>query len=253
MKPTLLKTTNYNLFTYSPINRPLSDTRKLTATMKIEGFQPAHPIQVESHGGALVIIDGQHRFEVAKSLGLPVYYVICEPMKISISDLNRAQRCWTLTDHVSSYATQGNPHYIFLLDFAKRSGIAIRAAASMMNGEMSNSNNVCAKIATGYFKVKTKEMAELIALIASETGKHVTWSRHQGYLGALCRCLLVPAFNAGDYVTRINRHPELLDFKHCKSDFLQMIEEIVNYRTSKKIPLAFLATQAASKRSAING
>lgn len=59
------------------------------------------------------IIDGQHRFEALKSLGMPIEYVIDEGTTLNeCQALNRFQSNWTIGDYVNSYADTGNIDYI---------------------------------------------------------------------------------------------------------------------------------------------
>jgi hypothetical protein len=251
MNTELRLTTDYNLFTFDVANRPTGDLRKLVASMKQYGFLPSHPLHVVDRDSKLVIIDGQNRFEAARFLSLPVYYVICDDVDISIPTINNAQRAWKLEDYVSSFAKQGNSDYVILLAFSTEHNIGTRAAASILSGQYSDSGHICKKIKNGAFRIKTRKQADVVVMIADQTAKHVSWSRHQGYLNALSRCLLVNEFDVNTYLRNISRRPYLLKTEHVGEDFLKMIENIMNYRASNKLPLAFLANEAARKHSAV--
>jgi hypothetical protein len=61
---------------------------------------------------SLEIVDGNHRLEVLRNLGLPVYYITVDNANISDAQvLNVIQKVWTFMDFGRSYAASGNPHY----------------------------------------------------------------------------------------------------------------------------------------------
>lgn len=61
------------------------------------------------------IIDGQHRFEALKSMGLPVYYIMQEGIgRKECTYLNIGQTNWTTTDFINKYASEGIQDYKYL-------------------------------------------------------------------------------------------------------------------------------------------
>lgn len=79
MKPKLKVqvTKNYRLFVRSADNRDtdLKKHRKLIKSMKLYGFLSWFPIVcVRGEKGELIVKDGQHRLQIAESMGLPVYW-----------------------------------------------------------------------------------------------------------------------------------------------------------------------------------
>ena len=74
---TIRKTNCYAMFHYIGDNRPVGTkhVKNLAKKMQQAFLLPFEPIIVTDEGG---IIDGQHRFEAARSLGLPIYYIETE-------------------------------------------------------------------------------------------------------------------------------------------------------------------------------
>lgn len=63
----------------------------------------------------LEIIDGQHRFMAAKTLGIPVYYLKKSGATTQdIKTLNSQQHKWEGVDYLNFYCLQGNENYIVL-------------------------------------------------------------------------------------------------------------------------------------------
>ena len=122
----IYETTNYELFGLINANRDLVNanlnrireslkTKHLKPSCLIVGFDP-NP----KEGGPLKIIDGQHRYEVLKELGLPVTYTIWEDFDMNILEkslgdvelLNTASEVWDITAFMMSKATLGVKSYV---------------------------------------------------------------------------------------------------------------------------------------------
>lgn len=71
----VLSTTDYGLFRIA-LGNGIPEERKVRKLM--ESFKREYiirPLRVFYKGGILFITDGKHRFEAAKRLGLPIYYI----------------------------------------------------------------------------------------------------------------------------------------------------------------------------------
>ena len=103
------KTKNYDRFDLHEINRPVKNTKKLELSMIEHGFIDAHPLHVITNGnGKLKIKDGHHRFMVARKLGIPVKYVVCDDAA-GIHQLVETTNKWSLRDYLSSYEQDRAP------------------------------------------------------------------------------------------------------------------------------------------------
>ena len=101
----VFETRNYLKFKNLEGNRKLNiaNLKRLKISMEEEFLQV--PIIVnEKHE----IIDGQHRFEASKQLGLPVYFIIVRGYKLThVHKLNAISRNWIFMDYVESFAELG--------------------------------------------------------------------------------------------------------------------------------------------------
>jgi hypothetical protein len=101
-------------------NRILSNglIQRLIKSINEIGYVTAKPIIVNE---SMVIIDGQHRFEACKQLGLPIYYEISNiDMNKAMISLNMNQQIWRLQDYVNSWAKNGIDCYQQLMDFEEK-------------------------------------------------------------------------------------------------------------------------------------
>lgn len=108
------KTTDYSIFKKHPSNRaPDADNlKKLTASIQARNLLQYRPILVDA---AMQVIDGQHRLQVAKLLGLEVFYQVqqdCTHEDIIL--LNQHQKGWKIGDYVDYYISLGKTDYLSL-------------------------------------------------------------------------------------------------------------------------------------------
>ena len=136
-----MKTFNYEMFGFMQTNRDLRDSHieHLMSSITELGYITALPVIVDE---SMIIIDGQHRFEACKRLGIPIYYEVSyvdkEKAKIS---LNMNQRIWRLEDYIGSWAKSGKQCYIELLEFENRYKLGISNSIVIchaMNGRRAN-------------------------------------------------------------------------------------------------------------------
>ena len=111
MNPEIRWTTNYSKFKRILGNRQIGDTSRLQKSMQENGMLPIPIVVNEKYE----IIDGQHRIEAAKILGLSIPYVVYAGATINDCILmNTTSKPWELIDYINSYADRGYPEYVKL-------------------------------------------------------------------------------------------------------------------------------------------
>lgn len=107
-------TTDYERFSFHPQNRPLRSGHvgALAASIRKRNLLHCFPIVVTSD---FTIMDGQHRYSAAKTLGVPLYYIISDDYQIQhVGDTNEAQANWNWKDRLHYYCVGGNINYVKL-------------------------------------------------------------------------------------------------------------------------------------------
>lgn len=102
------------------------------------------------------IIDGQHRFEAAKRLNLPIVYEIDKDFKMEHLMLHQVQRPWSPTDYVNHYAARGNQYYAFLRDLSKKYKLSLTSVTTLLTGSVFNKNAMRAGELTFDIKMRVK-------------------------------------------------------------------------------------------------
>lgn len=109
--PELKVTTDYKIFQHLHSNREINSRhlKQLREAITAKNYLHLFPIICNKK---LEIIEGQHRFHIAKELKLPLYYFIDE--KISKNDIimvNQNRKGWAAKDYIGFYAREGNRSY----------------------------------------------------------------------------------------------------------------------------------------------
>lgn len=112
--PTILKTKDYSIFKTVNFNRD-KNKKHIKNVIKIiqkENLLHLHPILVNN---SMEVIDGQHRLEAAKELGLEIFYIQSDLSYEHILSSNLIQKNASLADVIKFYAIKDAiPSYVFL-------------------------------------------------------------------------------------------------------------------------------------------
>lgn len=126
-------TNNYDVFKKLGGNRLINQKNVDTIIKNIEvnGVLPTIVIVNEK----MEIIDGQHRVEAFKRLGINVMFQIFEGLDLDdCIAMNISGKKWSLIDYVHSYAEQGSEDYIYLHEkILEYPMIPAQAIASMLS------------------------------------------------------------------------------------------------------------------------
>jgi hypothetical protein len=250
-EPKLLSTTNYALFAKDIKNRNYAPEKHkdLFASMRLHGFLPDYPISVwKNEKGDLVVKRGQHRLAFAEQLALPVWYVINE-FEIDSADLERAESVpWTHIDYAENWLHRDKPNYQELIEYSTRSGIPMALSASLLMGTVSF-NNIQLQFLSGEFVVRDRAYAETVATvyIAFKTFSRAMNGVH--LIKAIASAARVEGFEAQRLISNISECPGALKKYSTRDGFLEMLEEIYNFRKKSPVALKFNAIQAMRARN----
>lgn len=254
MKSSLNSTKNYDLFNRSNENRPVNiETRRaLKKSMEKYGWIKAYPMHViRAKDGSLVIVDGQHRFEMAKFFSIPVWYVETDE-HIDVAEVNNAQKAWNTSDYAGTFAGRGNTDYQRLIDFCNDNDATIQCGAALLAGTLSF-GNVRDSFRNGTWKLKDYDFAASVCRIEKLFRNHGIKKGHRSLIDAIASCVRYKKFSEQRLTANIARCPEKIMPYSNKESMLRMIEEIYNYgRTAYcRVPLYIEAKKVMAQRNAV--
>lgn len=126
------KTKCYDAFDWLKGNRKpdIKNIAKLTYSMK-ERLYPT-VIIINEKGE---IIDGQHRFISAKSLGLEIYFMIVEGLTVAdaVRMNSNGGKKWDYNDYLSSHISMENENYVMFENIVNEYGINIGDVFNVMS------------------------------------------------------------------------------------------------------------------------
>lgn len=248
----LKMTTDYSLFVKDANNRDLDidGHRWLGESMRVHGFLRQHPIAVRKDAtGKYKVKCGQHRLYFAEKLGLPVYFVEQEKELDSV-ELEGTEKKWKPADRARNWANRGVQSYRELLEFADRTNIPLGMAAAICMGTYSY-GNIQSQFESGQFEMRDREHAEMVSQVYvafSTFDKRIAGTLFIKAIGAAAR---VKHFDHLRLLKNMRKCPELLKRYATREAFLEMLEEIYNYRQPNRVPLKFEAVQAMHERNIV--
>jgi hypothetical protein len=247
----ILNTRDYRLFhTSSGENRPLNiqKHRKLEASMKKHGFIEGFPVIVgRDPKNNLIVKDGQHRLAIAEKLGLSVYYVEVQTI-FDVAEINTTTETWRPIDYAQMYADNGLKPYQRGLEFAKQHNLSIGMAFALLAGTLGYSN-IQDAFKSGHFQIKDQLFADSVAHIyvpLVTMCKEIRSSRLLEACMAVCR---VPDFDANRLIRGASHCREKLIAYATKDAYLDMLEDIYNFRRHQLVGLKTAALMAMRERN----
>ena len=115
------KTTDYDKFQIIKGNRAIwqGHVNRIAEALALDSSTIEYnPILVNEK---MEVIDGQHRLEAQKALGLPIYYIVAPNIGLStVQSLNSNNRNWTPIDYARSYVASGHKNYEVYLELKEK-------------------------------------------------------------------------------------------------------------------------------------
>lgn len=243
-------TKDYSLFELSPDNRQvcLSKHRKLEESMQKYGFLRCFPMACYKRGVKWIIKDGQHRFEVARKLGLPVWWIE-SPEDFDVADTAAGQKSWQAGDYVNRFIRRGLKAYIELKDFCDTHKITVQVGAKLLSGTVSF-GNIVDKFYSGNLVIKDRRWADVVASCYTGLCNLSKSVKNARLLEACMYAARVPNFDAGRLLSNAERCCDRLRPYSTRDAYLSMLEEIYNFNKRHLVPLKISAEQAMRERNA---
>lgn len=240
------QTTNYEQFKKLPGNRELKEENVLKKMKSIKQFGQLAPIIISLLG---FVIEGQHRLEACRRLGIPVTYIIDGDAGLKEAiECNANQKNWGPYDFAFANAQKGIKDYSILLEFQAKYNLSISVALELLSASVRKDKGGETNIASfrdGKFKVINYEMADVIAKDVLWYLKYFKKSKNLRFVRALSTCYYTPKFSpirmrekmSGISVEANRKLMGCITF----NDYISILEYIYNYNARRGDILHFRA------------
>lgn len=241
---TVYFTKDYGRFNCINGNRPLNEKKIKKIIDDIDGgldMLKYCPIVVYERNGRLDIIDGQHRFYVAKTLKSHVWYVLLqEELTLrNIASVNSRVERWKKDDFVNCNVMQGNEHYTVLREFAEIHGLAYTTSAALLSyGTIKTDGGASTGklIEDGLFEVKYKKEAEAVMVDVNRFAP-ATWRRTGAFICALCKIRTAGLVPIADVAEAFVKHSDKIIQQKNVKGWMHQMEIIMNIGKGKRVLL----------------
>lgn len=250
-KSQLQYTKDLSVFVHHTHQQPMAEAhvKKIAQSIAKGGYWASKPIGCVRIANKLTVIDGHHRLEAAKRLGVGVYYVVEKTERSDdIGEENYLVRKWSNLSFAKMYANRGNTDYAELIRYSDKFGIPLRTAASLLRGEAGHSCNAGNPVRTGSFTIKTRESIGVVVSFIDHLGASCPVVKTKIFIEALSILLFVREFDHTLLMRKIDVNPRMLEKCNNRDQMLTQIEDLYNFRTRDKVPLAFLAKKKMAER-----
>ncbi len=234
-------TTDYTMFTLKSDNRAKIDqthVKRLASSIQARNLLEMRPISVNSE---MEILDGQHRFLAAKSLGVPIFYEIKTNLVASDVILLNVSKAWCMADYLNYYEKNGYEYYLKLRKFMKENNISLKVALGITMGQSWADID---KFKKGEYvfeqdagKEELKTCWDTINYIKKMNGYSVYTSSSR-FWKALIKLVKHYDFEKKKWLLNLERMIDKIGPKARAEDYVKLFTDIYNWKNTRKIDLS---------------
>jgi hypothetical protein len=231
--------TNYSDFRIVGANREINQgkvnriKKDIEAGIDVLRYCPILVIVKRENGDdVLHILDGQHRFWVAKQLGRPVHFIIVsEEMDMySIAAVNSNTDKWKPADYINCYVNFDNPNYIELQKFLDQYKFPLAVSLFLMERGTLKSDGGYSRgkgFEKGKFEAKYVSKAREVAEACKLFEKFPFW-RNRHFIIAIARIMEAGVADVNDLAAKFEKCPEELTEQTGYKEYLVALEMLYN-------------------------
>lgn len=246
--PAVQITANLDIFGKVLGNRPRNEAHVLRLMKSFQQEYIPVPILVNNN---LEIIDGQHRVEAARRLGLPVSYICLNGYGLAqVQRLNETNRTWVKNDFLDSYCDLKLKPYQQLKEFMKvYPEFSVGTAETIMKNShyekiylLDDEGNKIGRRHTfkdGTFEVPDLGLAYENASKIEEYKPFFEGYYQSSFVRAMIALLKNPKFNNDIMISKLKMQPAALKFQTSIKQYIANVEEVYNYKSRAKVNLRY--------------
>lgn len=235
------QTSNLDAFKEIKGRRPINSihVKNLIKSMEEFGYL-CRPLLVNEK---LEVVDGNHRLEAAKFLGIAIYFVVVPGTglkELHVMGLN--QKNWSQQSFLESYANLGYVDYVKLRAFHKENPeFKLNDVILMCTNPYSHNPKEEPISRRNFKKGKWKLMelnrAEGYIKKLNIVKKHYEGYRRSSFIGTMIDLLNHPDFDFELFIKKLKLQPTAMIDCSKKTQYRRVIEDIYNYKNHNKVNL----------------
>lgn len=232
------ETKDYSKFKMIKGNRRVKESKvkSLVNSMRKGGWLSTVEITVNQW---FEVIDGQHRLIAAQLTDTPVRYKIVVDTGIDeVIKTNQGCSNWTMKDHLPSQINLGNKNYILLDQFMKEFPMLNMSICQMLLTQTPGNPNR-EKMESGNWEVKDYNTGVLWGEYLLSLEPYFKGFKRVIFVRGLINVLLKSDFNFQEFHHKVVLRPNMLVPCGETKQYVEMIEEIYNYKRTNKVNLRF--------------
>jgi hypothetical protein len=238
------QTKDYEVFRNFKSNRKLHEgnLKKLQKSITEDNLLKSKPILIDEN---FTVIDGKHRLEVAKRMGIPIWYQIHEGGKQQdIIRFNNAVKSWGIPDYLNFYSQNGHENYVELDKFIEKNKVDVNIALHLLNPHRD----------TGFYKdfkegnyqfpdnseyldvVTRKQMVdETVEFIKKKTSGNKVYLDRVTFYCALVAFFSKEHFQYEVFMKKLQYKLDLMRPCSKKEEYLKILKDIYNWKNHSPI------------------
>lgn len=237
----VLETRDYSIFKFRHDNREIkpNHVKYLTKKMKDKGWLKTSTVVINGNGD---IIDGQHRVKAAIEAAVPIRFRVERGAGIEeITEMNTGQRNWSPFDHLHKFVARGNENYIKFDNFIKEFPMfRITECAMFLNNGISTVDRRVFE--EGRWIAKDVNVARKWANnVLSLKPYFEKYYNKSIFVRAMIKVFTTKkdVFNFEQFLHKVKLRPSMIYACGTVEQYVEMIEDIYNYKRSDKVNLRF--------------
>jgi hypothetical protein len=242
----IFKETDLSKFKFYSGNRPIDKTNysKIRDSISQKNMLKECPIIVNKN---LEVLDGQHRLEAARDLGIPIYYLIKDGGNyLDVIALNENKKSWAKEDYLRIFSEGvNNENYVKVIDFMNRHNFNLSQALLLINGPIrdyeENTNfrkgNFIFPDDIDYIEESTRKVKMVLELIAEHGIKPRLRFRNVSFIRPLLMFINNPGVDFDSFMVKLRSHWYKIGVRPSATLYVEMFADIYNYFSKKKIDI----------------
>jgi len=231
-------TKNYDLFILKADNRDVTDERHIKAlmeSMQRNEFLKSKAITVKNEGAKYIVIDGQHRLEAAKRLGITLWYTVDDEISDeALPDLQIAKK-WLPKDYLKHFVMKDIKKYKTLQEICETyPKVSITTVVLLLEGS-GNTYGSRGRFETGTINIVNQENALKTLRYAYDMYqlyKH-EWLFGRTFLKAFADIIQIEGYSQKIMMDRLSVNSENFRQMLSEEGYYKMFNEVYNYRATK--------------------